>query len=122
MTGKTLGPLIGAIRKERGWTLREMSEKIGIPLSTLAKIEADQLSLVFEKLLDVTSRLGLSMAEFLAYDAKPVGVAPSAMTARRSVSGEANTARTEYGQSTYDFLCADLKQKYMTPYLVRASG
>jgi transcriptional regulator with XRE-family HTH domain len=124
MTGKTLGPLIGAIRKDRRWTLKEMSERIGIPLSTLAKIEADQLSLAFEKLVEVTARLGLSVAEFMAYESSPNegGPAPSATTARRSISDESTTLRVRHGQSDYDFLCADLKNKYMTPCLITVHG
>ena len=41
----TLGSLVGLMRERNGWTLREMSDKVGIPLSTLAKVEAGKLSL-----------------------------------------------------------------------------
>ena len=66
--GSTLGGLIRSLRQERGWTLRQMSEKVGIPLSTLAKVEQDKLSLTYDKLQQFTSRLGLTLAEFLAHD------------------------------------------------------
>lgn len=118
MTGKTLGPLIAAIRRDRGWTLRKMSERIGIPLSTLAKIEANQSSLDFEKLQDVTARLGLSLAELLDYESGAAAVAPVAMTARRSLSDDSVTIREQVGNCDYDFLCADLKKKHMTPYVI----
>jgi transcriptional regulator with XRE-family HTH domain len=118
MTGKTLGPLIAAIRRDRGWTLRKMSERIGIPLSTLAKIEANQSSLDFEKLQDVTARLGLSLAELLDYESGAAAVAPIAMTARRSLSDDSVTIREQVGNCDYDFLCADLKKKHMTPYVI----
>lgn len=118
MTGKTLGPLIGAIRRDRGWTLRKMSERIGIPLSTLAKIEANQSSLDFEKLQDVTAKLGLSMAELFDYDSGPAETVPIAMTARRSLSDDSTTIHEQIGNCDYAFLCADLKKKYMTPYLI----
>lgn len=119
MTGKTLGPLIAAIRRDRGWTLRKMSERIGIPLSTLAKIEANQSSLDFEKLQDVTARLGLSLAELLDYDSgASATAAPIAITARRSLSDNSVTIHEQVGNSDYAFLCADLKKKHMTPYVI----
>ena len=62
----TLGKLVGLVRKRHGWTLREMSEKVGIPLSTLAKVESDKLALTYDKLQQFTSRLGMTMAEFLS--------------------------------------------------------
>jgi transcriptional regulator with XRE-family HTH domain len=43
-----------------------MRDKVGIPLSTLAKVEQDKLSLTYDKLQRFTSRLGLTMTEFLA--------------------------------------------------------
>jgi transcriptional regulator with XRE-family HTH domain len=40
----TLGSLIRLVRKKNSWTLRQLSERVGIPLSTLAKVETDKLS------------------------------------------------------------------------------
>ena len=37
----TLGGLIRIVRQRKGWTLREMSAVVGIPLSTLAKVETE---------------------------------------------------------------------------------
>jgi transcriptional regulator with XRE-family HTH domain len=62
----TLGSLIRGLRRQKKWTLREMSERVGIPLSTLAKVEQDKLSLTYDKLQQFTTRLGLTMTEFLA--------------------------------------------------------
>src|SRR6187549_329494 len=57
-SGATLGGLIRALRQRNGWTLRQMSEKVGIPLSTLAKVEGNKLSLTYDKLQQLTARLG----------------------------------------------------------------
>src|SRR6201989_2489804 len=87
----TLGALIRRVRQKNGWTLRQMSEKVGIPLSTLAKVEADKLSLTYDKLQQFTSRLGMSMTEFLGQaDVSAVEAAPRVVTARRSVTGGDN--------------------------------
>jgi transcriptional regulator with XRE-family HTH domain len=76
----TLGGLIRALRRQKNWTLRQMSEKVGIPLSTLAKVEQDKLSLTYDKLQQFTSRLGLTMAEFLAQADPPAVDAPQVVT------------------------------------------
>ena len=89
----TLGQLLKAERQRRGWTLREMSEQVGIPLSTLAKVEQDKLSLTYDKLQQMTTRLGVTLADFLAQESAESGT-HAAITARRStIPGNDNTAR-----------------------------
>jgi transcriptional regulator with XRE-family HTH domain len=116
----TLGKLIRAERQRRDWTLRQMSETVGIPLSTLAKVEQDRLSLTYDKLQQFTARLGLTMAEFLAQGQAGAGP-PSAtsVTARRSATDPASTVRVETPNYDYDYLCADLRDKRMVPIIGR---
>ena len=90
----TLGRLVRAERQRRNWTLRQMSEKVGIPLSTLAKVEQDRLSLTYDKLQQMTARLGLTMVEFLAQgSAQPPSAA--AITARRSPTSASSTVHVD---------------------------
>jgi len=116
----TLGKLIRAERQRRDWTLRQMSETVGIPLSTLAKVEQDRLSLTYDKLQQFTARLGLTMAAFLA-QGQAGSEPPSAasVTARRSATDPASTVRVETPNYDYDYLCADLRDKRMVPILGR---
>lgn len=95
-----------------------MSEKVGIPLSTLAKVEADKLSLTYDKLQQFTSRLGLTMTEFLAQAEAPAAVT-SAVTARRSLATGGNSVRVSTPNYEYEYLCADLRQKRMVPIIAR---
>src|SRR6201996_7968784 len=114
----TLGSLIRLVRKKNSWTLRQLSEKVGIPLSTLAKVEADKLSLTYDKLQQFTARLGLSMAEFLGPAEAPGAKAPPPIvTARRSVAGTGNSVFVSTPNYDYEYLCADLRQKRMVPLL-----
>ena len=50
------------VRNREGWTLKQMSEKSGIPVSTLSKVEHDRLTLTYEKLYQVAQRLGMRMS------------------------------------------------------------
>src|SRR6201996_7123925 len=105
----TLGSLISALRERNRWTLRQMSEKVGIPLSTLAKVEGDKLSLTYDKLQQFTSRLGMTMTEFLGQaeterssDSQPL------VMGRRSVTGADNAVQISTPNYDYRYLCADL--------------
>ena len=121
MTRKTntLGGLIRALRRQKTWTLRQMSEKVGIPLSTLAKVEQDKLSLTYDKLQQFTSRLGMTMTEFLAQADPPAPDAPPAVTARRSLTRDGNSIHVSTPNYDYEYLCADLREKRMVPILTR---
>ena len=66
MTEKTLGGVIRQLRKSNGWTLRQMSDKVGIPFSTLAKVEQNKLTLTYERLKQLSSRLEMPIAELFA--------------------------------------------------------
>lgn len=117
-TEKTLGSLVSAIRRENGWTLKQMSDVVGIPLSTLGKVESDKLSLSFDKIQQLTQRLGISMADFFGQsgdggdDDKPV-------TARRSVTGANNSVQIETQNYNHDYLCSDLTHKRMVPIIAQ---
>ena len=116
----TLGKLIKLFRQRRGWTLRRMGEEVGIPLSTLAKIEADKLSLTYDKLQQVSSRLGLTMTEFLGHaDATIRNSEPQVFTARRSLTAIGNSIGISTPTYDYEYLCTDLREKRMVPMRVR---
>jgi transcriptional regulator with XRE-family HTH domain len=116
----TLGGLIRLLRQRKGWTLRQMSDQVGIPLSTLAKVEADKLSLTYDKLQQFCARLGLSMTEFLAEGETSAedAQAPVVM-ARRSLSSDNNSIQIATPTYDYEYLCTDLREKRMVPILAR---
>jgi len=116
----SLGGLVRLLRQRNNWTLRQMSEIVGIPLSTLAKVEADKLSLTYDKLQQFASRLGLTMAEFLAEgEAGEIEAAMPMVTARRSLTAAGNSIRITTANYDYDYLCADLREKRMVPIITR---
>src|ERR1700748_837048 len=116
----TLGHLIRLMRRQNGWTLRQMSTKVGIPLSTLAKVEADKLSLTYDKLQQFSSRLGMTMTEFLGKaEAGHTSPEQRVVTARRSLAARSNSVQISTPNYDYEYLCADLREKRMVPILAR---
>ena len=116
----TLGRLVRRLRDQHGWTLRQMSAKVGIPLSTLAKVEADKLSLTYEKLQQFTGRLGIGLTEFLASsDAASGDSQRPIVTARRSLTATDTSVRVSTPNYDYEYLCADLREKRMVPVITR---
>lgn len=110
----TLGSLLRALRKRRGWTLKQMSEQSGIPLSTLSKVEHDRLTLTYDKLLQLNQRLKLPMSELFAEQAPE-----PAVTARRSIGRIDDAVQVSTPNYDYYYLCPELRRKRMIPVLTR---
>ncbi len=115
-TPPTLGAVIRGIRARNGWTLKEMSAKSGIPVSTLSKVEHDRLTLTYDKLQQLSRRLNIRMSDLFAEGSEEV--APR-VTGRRSVGALDRAVRVVTDNYDYNYLCTDLRQKRMIPILTR---
>ena len=102
-TAPTLGALLRNLRDREGWTLKQMSAKSGIPVSTLSKVEHDRLTLTYDKLFQLSQRLGLRMSELFA---EPAEDAVQPVTARRSLGSMDNSVRVETPNYDYYYLCS----------------
>ena len=113
----TIGSLLRALRTRNDWTLKEMSQRCGIPLSTLSKVENDRLSLTYDKLLLISQRLNIRMSELFAENDH---AAPEpAITARRSIGKIDDAVRVTTPNYDYFYLCPELRRKRMIPVLTR---
>jgi transcriptional regulator with XRE-family HTH domain len=112
----TLGSLLRGLRLRNDWTLKEMSERTGIPLSTLAKVEHDRLTLTYDKLLQLSQRLNLRMSDLFS-EADTANDAP--ITARRSIGKLADAVRVNTPNYEYFYMCPDLRRKRMVPTVTR---
>ena len=117
----TLGSLLRALRSRNGWTLKEMSQRTNIPVSTLSKVEHDRLTLTYDKLLQLSQRLNIRMSELFA---DPTGVAEPVVTARRSIGRIDDAVRVNTKNYDYHYLCPELRKKRMIPVmtLIRAKS
>ena len=112
----TLGALMRNLRSREGWTLKQMSAKSGIPVSTLSKVEHDRLTLTYDKLYQLSQRLGLRMSELFA---EAGDKAIQAVTARRSIGDIDQAVRVETDNYDYYYLCTELRRKRMIPVITK---
>jgi len=110
----TLGKILRDLRNHRGWTLKEMSDRSGIPLSTLSKVERDRLTLTYDKLLQLSHKLNIRMSELFA-ESEP----EESVTARRSIGRIDDSVRVTTPNYDYYYLCTELRRKRMIPVLTR---
>ena len=112
----TLGSLLRALRARNGWTLKEMSERTAIPVSTLSKVEHDRLTLTYDKLVQLSQRLNIRISELFA---DPADSVEPAVTARRSIGVIDDAVRVNTKNYDYYYLCPELRKKRMIPILTR---
>lgn len=113
----SLGNIVRHIRNSNGWTLAQMSDRVDIPLSTLAKVEKGHLTLSYDKLVDLSDKLGMGLSDFL--NSSPAAPLSKSM-ARRSVGkGSADILKIETKNYDYRYLCTELRGKIMIPVISR---
>ncbi|UZK67978.1 helix-turn-helix domain-containing protein [Sphingomonas sp. M1-B02] len=93
-----------------------MSEKSGIPVSTLSKVEHDRLTLTYDKLQQLSQRLNIRMSDLFAEGTDDNVVR---VTGRRSVGTMDQAVRVTTPNYDYNYLCTDLRRKRMIPLITR---
>jgi transcriptional regulator with XRE-family HTH domain len=117
LNSMTLGQRLRAIRQRARWTLKEMSQRSEIPVSTLSKVERDTLTLSYPQLARLIENLHLRAADLFEHDS-----ASAPITGWRSIQrGEALTYQA-VGAYECGYACAELRHKKMRPVLVRLRG
>lgn len=114
---KTLGAVLTKLRARNGWTLKEMSGRSGIPVSTLSKIEHGRLSLTYDKLQKLAERLDIPMADLFAEEEKQS--APPPIMGRRSIGTMQSAVRVDTPNYEYNYVCTELRNKRMVPVVTR---
>lgn len=108
------GAALRAFRRKQGWTLAEVSQKTSLPVSTLSRIETDQISPTYDQLSKLSVGLCIDMAQLLSgdiNDAKPV------QTARRSVNRAGDGQILDTPMQSLRYLSVDLINKQFAPII-----
>jgi transcriptional regulator with XRE-family HTH domain len=101
-----------AIRRQKGWTLADVSTRTGLPVSTLSKVENGKMSLTYDKLVRISKGLEIDLAQLFS---RGGGGDPAAVSGRRSIAraGEGHAIETQsYGHL---YPASDLLNKHFIP-------
>lgn len=111
------GQAIRAVRQRKGMTLAQVSERTGLAISSLSKLEKGLTSLSYDKLMLLSRGLDVDMATLLDPAAGRTVVAAPAR-GRRVVqrAGEGQLVETQSYRQLY--LSTELLSKQMTPIMV----
>jgi transcriptional regulator with XRE-family HTH domain len=112
----TLGTVLREFRAQQKWTLRVMSDRSGIPVSTLSKIEHDQLTLGYDRLVQLSEKLGINISDLFS---RKSSTPPAQVTARRSVARKGDAVRVVTPHYDYLYLCHDLQHKHIVPSVTK---
>lgn len=111
------GEAIRSLRNKLGLTLTAVSERTGMAISTLSKLEKGHISLSYEKLMTLSTAFGVDMAELLG---PASSAAPAGGNGRRVVqrAGEGYLVETRSYNQLY--LATDLLNKLGTPLIAES--
>ena len=109
---KNLGQRIRNIRKEKGLTLIEVSEKTGIAQATLSRIETGTMSGTVESHERIAEVLGIGLPElYLGVDKRYDQISHLTHEAERKITHHSNHVHVE-------LLTSESSKKKITPYLI----
>ena len=107
------GAALKKLRSERGWTLAQLSQKTGFPLSTLSKIENGKVEVTIDKLLRIAVAFEINIADLFG---TPTNQYASGEASRRRSITRAGDGRTvEAANGRYAYHAYDLLNKGLTP-------
>jgi transcriptional regulator with XRE-family HTH domain len=108
------GAALRAFRRKQGWTLAEVGQKTGLPVSTLSRIETDQISPTYDQLSKLSLGLNVDMAQLLSGDLEDIKPVQSA---RRSVNRAADGQILDTPMQSLRYLSVDLTNKQFSPII-----
>jgi transcriptional regulator with XRE-family HTH domain len=106
-------------RLAQGLSLRALSARVGLPYSTLSKLENGKMAMTYDKLIKLSLGLGIDLQDLLSGGEQPH---PTPATGRRSITraGSGHIADSERHSHLYP--AADLLGKLMVPIIINVSA
>ena len=113
-----LGKALRTIRNQRQLTLADVSVRTGVSVSTLSKVENGQLSLTYDKLVQLSEGLQVDITALFSADPQVDAGPGPAVSARRSITRRREGTVVATPNYDYRYLCTDLAHKAMVPILI----
>ncbi len=110
------GASLKALRHDNGWTLAQVSERTGLTISTLSKVENGKLSMSYDKMVKIATGLGIDMGvRFASPQPARVTEEPAVGGGRRSVTRRGEGRKIESASLRLLYPAADLLKKQLVP-------
>lgn len=110
------GAAIRRLRAERGWTLRDLSQRSNISQSALSRVETGQITLSFDRAHALARALEADFTQFLKQMGQPSGARdPAASQAHgwRSITRRSDGQHVAQNNADYEYLCGDYLYRKM---------
>jgi len=114
MTVAKPGVALKALRERNRWTLAEVKDRTGIPVSTLSRIENDQVSPTYDMLMKLSRGLDIDLADLLAIGGEEK-VSGAEQPGRRSINRIGDGQVIDLSNHSLNYLSNDLLAKQITP-------
>ena len=112
----TLGLRLSEIRRSRDLTLKELSARTGIAVSTLSKVQNNQATLSYENLVKLSVGLDVDVGEFFRQH-------PSELrTTRRTIERKDQGRRGQSERYAFEILATELARKRMVPGILTVTA
>lgn len=111
-----IGAGIKRYRQKRKWPLKTLSERSGVPVSTLSKVENGQMSLKLEKLLRVSNALEIDIMQLVS-PAEPEAPV-SQVTGRRCLTRRGQAPVSETENTVYEHHAHDFSHRKLSPMVI----
>ena len=108
------GAAIRKLRLARGWSLAQLSDQSGLPISTLSRVELGQNALNYDKLMRLCRALEVDLEALVTREAEGAAV-PSG---RRSVTKAGEGGPVKVGAARGRASAADLLSKAFSPVIL----
>lgn len=112
-TDAKLGPALHALRRRLKLTLAEVSKKTGVSVSTLSKVERNQLSLTYDKLVRLSRGLDVDITVFFEHPDESPAVGQGRRSVNRVTDGQVIDTQNHH----YVYLSTDLLRKSFVPII-----
>lgn len=119
LSRKSLGRRVRELRKKKGWSLKDVSDRSGISYSTLSKVENSKLSLTYDKLIMLSMGLGVDMRVLFEAANPHDDVQEPLISGRRSIARNLRGNDIETDAYQLSFLFDELTHKRMEPLVMR---
>jgi transcriptional regulator with XRE-family HTH domain len=112
----TLGLRLSQLRRSRDLTLKELSARTGIPVSTLSKVQNNQATLSYENLVKLSVGLDVDVGEFFRHHSSEL------RTTRRTIERKDQGRRGQSERYAFEILATELARKRMVPGILTVSA